>query len=93
MKHFTNLTPRQSNGIAAQSDQPDVLISAFSKGNSLIVHIANLGPQRRASLAGLPSGKWRQVLTSESIDWQEQALDTAAPIELPARSLLTLIRE
>ena len=93
MKHFTNLTPRQSNGIAAQSDQPDVLISAFSKGNSLIVHIANLGPQRRASLAGLPSGKWRQVLTSESIDWQEQALDTAAPIELPARSVLTLIRE
>jgi hypothetical protein len=33
------------------------------------------------------------VLTSESIDWQEQALDTAAAIELPARSLLTLIKE
>ncbi|MFL6576135.1 MAG: hypothetical protein ACJ8MR_05945 [Povalibacter sp.] len=92
MKHFTNLTPHQSKFIASESDQKDVLISAFSKADAFTIHIVNLGPQRQAALAGLPAGQWRQVLTSESNDWSEQPLSNTTTLTLPARSIITLIR-
>jgi hypothetical protein len=92
MKHFTNLTPHRSEAIATQSDQNDVLISAFAKADALAVHIVNLGPQRRATLRGLPPGDWRQVTTEESRDWDERALESSDAITLPARSIVTLIR-
>ena len=92
MKHFTNLTPQRSEVIYSHSDQHDVLISAFVKTDALTVHIVNLGPQRRASLQGLPPGDWRRVTTEESTDWDERVLDTSDAITLPARSIVTLIR-
>jgi hypothetical protein len=92
MKHFTNLTPMKSEGVASSSDQPDVLVSAFVKGNTITVHILNTGPARKVTVGGLPAGRWRSVTTSEILDWEERGdVDGAAPFMLPARSFVTLV--
>jgi O-glycosyl hydrolase len=94
MKHFANLTPMHSEGVASTSDQPDVLVSAFVKDGAIAVHILNTGPAREATVAGLPAGRWRSVATTETVDWAEAAIaDIAAPLALPARSFVTLVRE
>jgi O-glycosyl hydrolase len=94
MKHFTNLTPPKSEVVASTSDQSDVLVSAFAKGEELVVHILNTGPARDAIVAGLPGGTWRVVTTTEESGFQEatgaKVWDT--PLTLPARSLTTLVR-
>jgi len=92
MKHFTNLTPAQSDALASGSDQDDVLVSAFAKGTAMAVHIVNIGAARQATVTGLPAGTWRQVVTTEARDWEEQVLDSTASLQLPARSVVTLVR-
>jgi len=93
MKHFTNLTPMKSEGIASSSDQPDVLVSAFLKDGTIAVHVLNTGPVRDATITGLPGGEWKRVTTTETTDWEETAIaDISAPLALPARSLTTLMR-
>jgi hypothetical protein len=58
------------------------------------VHILNTGPAREATIARLPTGKWRSVTTTETVTWEERAnIDVAAPLALPARSFITLVRE
>ncbi len=69
MKHFTNLTPKKSEVTASSSDRPDVLISTFVKGNSVVVHVLNRGPACTGSFTGLPPGKWRSVTTTEIDGW------------------------
>ncbi|HEY5806653.1 MAG TPA: hypothetical protein VIT67_01725 [Povalibacter sp.] len=91
MKHFTNLTPPKSEAVQSASDQDDVLISAFTKSDRLAVHIVNIGPARRATLKGLPSGRWRRTVTTESQDWDEQPLGSTSSLQLPARSVTTLV--
>jgi hypothetical protein len=94
MKHFASLTPRHSEGVATTSDQPDVFVSAFAKDAAVVVHILNTGPAREATIARLPTGKWRSVTTTETVTWEERAnIDVAAPLALPARSFITLVRE
>jgi len=98
MKQFVNLTPAKSEAVATSSDQPDVLVSGFSKGDALVVHILNTGADRDASVSGLPHGTWRTVTTTEFAGYQEFVLkgdgtDGPQKLRLPARSLTTLARE
>jgi O-glycosyl hydrolase len=98
MKQFVNLTPPRSEAIGTSSDQPDVLLSGFLKGDSVVVHILNTGADREASVSGLPGGSWRTVTTTESSGYQEGSMkgdEAGGPrtIHLPARSLTTLVRE
>ncbi len=94
MKHITNLTPHKSAGIETTSDRPDVLISAFVRGDECVVHLLNIGPACDASVAGLPPGNWRTVTTTETAGFQESSVEPAPPqsLRLPARSLTTLVR-
>jgi len=97
MKHFNNLTPQKSRVIDSASDRADVAISAFAKGDELVVHVLNTGAARTASLAGLPVGDWRRVTTTEEAGLVESAarVNGVEPlaINLPARSLTTLVRK
>lgn len=92
MKHLTNLTPFDSQVLESASDQPDVLVSAFGKGQELVVHIANLGASRSARIEGLPAGQWRSIVTTEQQGWQESNIDAQSPVSLPARSITTWVR-
>ena len=96
MKQFVNLTPTKSQAVTSSSDQPDVLVSAFTRGSAVVVHVLNLGPECDAAIAGLPAGSWRTVTSTEVAGYQEAAgaaSGGAAPysLHLPARSLTTLI--
>ena len=92
-QQLCNLTPMQSAVVASTSDQADVLISAFSRGGELSVHVLNTGPARTATLTGLPAGQWRRVVTTETQGLVETPLqETPTALELPARSLVTLVR-
>jgi O-glycosyl hydrolase len=96
MKQFVNLTPTKSEAVASASDQPDVLISAFARGDALTVHILNAGPDCDAVISGLPAGSWRTVATTEDAGYQEgtDSTDgTAKKLRLPARSLTTWVRD
>jgi hypothetical protein len=93
MKHFTNLTPKKSEVAVSSSDRPEVFVSTFVKGNSVVMHVLNRGPARTATLTGLPAGNWRSVTTTETESWIEAAgVDVSKPVQLPARSLTTLVR-
>ncbi|ACB77344.1 hypothetical protein [Opitutus terrae] len=93
LKHFSNLSPRHGQVVASSSDQPDVLVSAFAKGDVLVVHLVNTGPACEAQLAGLPAGPWRQIVTTETEGFKEAPAPTLdAPLALPARSFTTLVR-
>jgi len=95
LKHFTDLTPTPSEGLETGSDHPDVLVTAFGKGDALTLHIANLGASRDVTVRGLPAGKFRAVRTTESEAFQEgppvETRGGAAVIQVPARCLLTLM--
>jgi O-glycosyl hydrolase len=98
MKQFVNLTPSKSEAVGTSSDQPDVQISAFAKGDALVVHVLNTGAGREASISGLAQGAWRTFTTTESAGYQEaegKFAEAAGPqkLSLPARSLTTLVRE
>jgi O-glycosyl hydrolase len=95
MKHFVNLTPTRSHAVASSSDQADVLVSAFVRGNAVAVHVLNLGAEREAVIAGLPAGAWRTVTSTEAAGYQEATVTVgggAYAWRLPARSLTTLVR-
>lgn len=93
MQQLCNLTPMKSSVIATTSDQPDVLVSAFSREGELVVHVLNSGPARALTLAGLPAGRWRMVTTTETQGLVERPLDAApTQLDLPARALVTLVR-
>lgn len=92
MKHFTNLTPMKSEGVASTSDQPDVFVSAFVKDGAIAVHILNAGPARPATVDGLPAGGWKRITTTETADWEETRLaGVIPPLQVPARSFTTLV--
>lgn len=96
MKHFTNLTPHDSEAVFTASDQEDVHIAAFRKGNIQVVHVLNLGAARDASFTGLASGQWQRVATTADAGFvvtDAFAVGAAdhADLVLPARSLTTLL--
>jgi O-glycosyl hydrolase len=97
MKQFVNLSPSKSEVVRTSSDQADVRISAFAKGEALVIHILNAGPERDAAVSGLPAGVWHTVTTTESTGYQEAQADLGAgpsgKLRLPARSLTTIVRQ
>lgn len=94
MKHFTDLTPHASDGLATASDQKSVLFTAFRKGDAYTLHILNSGPARVATVAGAPGVEWRVTETTEGAQFQQTAPVRSAgglvTVNLPARSLVTL---
>lgn len=93
MKQFVDLSPRKSQVVVTTSDQKDVAISGFSKGNELTVHLLNLGPDREITLDGLPEGTWKMVTTTESSGLQAQNLaHLGSSLHLPARSMVSLVK-
>jgi hypothetical protein len=94
MKHFTDLTPPKSEGLATTSDQRSVLFTAFRSGSNYTLHLLNAGAARTAELQGVPDGDWQVTQTTEEVQFQRaEALQSAASglrVALPARSLVTL---
>ena len=94
MKHFTDLAPSPSDALAAASDQPAVLVTAFGNHRAYTVHILNLGAPREAVIAGLPDSDWRVVETTEEAQFQEAPIaHTEAgtvQLHLASRSLVSL---
>jgi O-glycosyl hydrolase len=98
MKQFTNLSPVKGDVIQSASDQADVKVSAFAKGDLLVAHVLNLGADRDATISGLPHGSWGTVTTTELSGYQESTIEfaegsPALRLHLPARSLTTLVRK
>lgn len=93
MKQFAALTPHKCEVATATSDQPDVFITAFTKGDNAVVHILNRGAERDATITGLPKGPWKIVTTTETEGFKESRLSDASDrLRLPARSMIALVR-
>jgi O-glycosyl hydrolase len=93
MKQFSNLTPRNSQVLTSSSDQPEVLVSAFSKDKALVLHVLNTGPAREIN-AKLPAGKWSLVSSTETSSGLDKTkVDPSKPVQIPARSLNSFILE
>jgi len=91
-EQLCTLTPHRSTVVASSSDQPDVLVSAFTRDGSVVMHVLNTGAARTATLAGLPAGAWRSVVTTETRGLAESThREAPASLPLPARSLTTLV--
>ncbi len=98
VKHFTDLTPHNSDALAVSSDNDKVLFTAFAQGQGTArvhtLHVANMAAAREVTIEGVPNVEFRAVRTTESEDFQE--LPAVRPeggvlrIQIPARSLLTL---
>jgi hypothetical protein len=98
VKHFTDLTPRNSDALAVSSDNDRVLFTAFAQGQGservYTLHIANMAAAREITIAGAPDVTLRAVRTSESENFLElpsvRAEGGMLRLQIPARSLLTL---
>ncbi|MCC7173730.1 MAG: hypothetical protein IT159_00920 [Bryobacterales bacterium] len=94
VKHFTDLTPHNSEALATTSDNPNVLLTAFVQGPVYTLHVANTGAARQVTLTGLPAVEFRAVRTSENENFAElpalRPTNGSLRFEIPARSLLTL---
>jgi len=98
VKHFTDLTPHNSDALATSSDNDKVLLTAFAQGPDnrrvYTLHIANMAGTREVTINGMPNVEFRAVRTSENENYKELAAvrpqGGSLHIEIPARSLLTL---
>jgi O-glycosyl hydrolase len=94
MKHFTDLTPQGSDALATvTSDEKNVLVTAFRRGDGYTVHVLNVGAARAATLEGLPAAEWQVTETTEAAQFQKKAPvrgSGALQVILPSRSLVTL---
>jgi hypothetical protein len=98
VKHFTDLTPRNSDVLTTSSDNSNVLLTAFAQGTGTqrvyTLHVANTGASRQVEIQGAPDVEFRAVRTSETENYKE--VSTLRPqsgvlrFEIPARALLTL---
>lgn len=96
VKHFTDLTPRNSDALGTSSDNSKVLFTAFAGSGSYTLHVANLGAGRSVTIQGLPE----QVTVLQAVETSEnehfQSLPEIRPVrgtatlQMPARSLITL---
>jgi O-glycosyl hydrolase len=98
MKQFVNLSPAKGEVVRSSSDQAGVQISAFERKGALVVHVLNTGSERDALISGLPEGAWHTVTTTEAAGYQEAPVKfeqgaAAQKLHLPARSLVTLVRD
>ncbi len=94
MRHWANLTPRNSDNLVTSSSSERVRVTAFRGEAGLTVHIANLGPSRQLTLEGLPAGSYRRIVTSPTEGFAERQQVAASPqatkLDLPARALVSL---
>jgi len=97
MKHFTDLTPQNSEALRARSDQKSVLFTAFRKGSAHTLHILNMGAAREALLEGLPDAGFQVYETAEAAQYQQKPAlrpqKGALKVSLPSRGLVTLVCE
>jgi O-glycosyl hydrolase len=93
LKQFANLSPQKSHVVASESDQKDVLVSAFAAGERVAVHVLNLGAEREITIDGLTGEGWKSFTTTETQGYVETQIG-AAPrsLKLPARSMTTIVR-
>ena len=93
-KHFTDLTPADSEVVTTASGNRSVLISGFHKEGRHTIHIANLGAARQVFVEGAPDGEWRGVRTNERESFAEFAVEPAAGgllvLDMPERCLVTV---
>lgn len=94
MKHFTDLTPQKSEALAASSDRPSVLFTAFRAGSGYALHILNMGGTREVSLEGVPDAEWLATESTETAQYKPRPAGRSAAgklsLKVPARSLVTL---
>jgi hypothetical protein len=94
MRHWANLTPRDSDNLVTSSSQERVRVTAFRGAAGFTVHIANLGPACELALDGLPPGEYRRVVTSATEGFAEKPrIEAGRPttrLALPGRALITL---
>ncbi len=94
MRHWANLTPRNSDNLTTTSSHEKVRVTAFRGAEGFTVHIANLGPARELALEGLPAGSYRQVVTSALDGFAEKTRVVAGAdttrLALPGKALITL---
>ena len=95
LRHLNNLTPAPSRVVTATADADDVRVIAFQAGTSWTIHLLNTGPARPVQLTGVPmDGSWKLTTTTESEPFAERAWSPGSTkLELPARSMVTLVRE
>jgi hypothetical protein len=95
---FSRFLPHDSKALATSSDQATVLCTAFmsqhQKPVTHTVYISNLGPSKTATIAGLPAGRYRLIVSDEANDLKEvqtvEMKNRTLQFELPALSLVTL---
>ncbi len=96
VRHFCNLTPRDSEALGVSSEDQRVLVTAFrGSGGTYAVHIVNTGPARPATLSGLPLklGSLQAIQTTKDRQFEELPGIKVAPevkLSLASNSLLTL---
>jgi hypothetical protein len=100
VKQFCNLTPYHSDALTTTSDNPRVLVTAFSapagQPAAFTAHVLNTGAERSATLTGIPAGitSLRAVRTSETEGFGElppvEVHDGKVTLTLAQQSLLTL---
>jgi hypothetical protein len=95
-RHFTNLTPPMSEALAAASDQPKVLFTAFRSEGQYTFHLLNSGAERQVRIEGVPAGAghFRGVRTGQAESFVEFTPEPASggvlTLMLPERSLVTV---
>ncbi len=102
VRHWCNLSPTPAMVLESASDDAEVLITAMRSAEgdgepaAYSFHVANLGPERRAVLSGLPAGlgPLRGVRSGREEAFRELAAvrpqQGRVELALPAGSLLTL---
>ncbi len=98
VKHFTDLTPHNSDALSVSSDNDRVLFTAFAQGQGparvYTLHVANMAAAREIAIEGLPGMEFRAIRTTETENFQElpavHAEGGVVRLQIPARSLLTL---
>ena len=103
IRQFANLTPRPAVGLATTSDHDKVLLTAFAGAKAgdkrIVLHVANCGADRKATLTGLPAGVKRLAAVRTSWEGGHEKLPPLAAaggraeLDLAAFSLLPLTGE
>lgn len=89
----------QPNEAVSSGVEPEPMTEAGGETSSLVIHVANLGPGRTATISGLPTDAVvvRGVRTSESEEFVEigrfPVANGEAVVELGDQSLTTLVAE
>ena len=100
IRQFLNTTPRPATAVETKSDHEKVLFTAFTDARPgrgrLILHVANVGAAREATITGLPPNAARLHAVRTSWETGSEELPPVEPragkleLQLAEFSLLTL---